>query len=145
MDWLQYDIVFIQSKKEGKDQESTHPSTTPEPGHQWESDSITTRHHKREPRDQPFPHPTPAGDHKASTDLHESITKQDRNNTNNTQKKHHPGTVSKNILLEGLISHWYPGSGVVLLIFTLFLTLSIRWQGRETTSHIQNQLLSFQY
>ena len=35
-------------------------------------------------------------------DLHESITKQDRNNINDPQKKHRLGTVSKNILLGGL-------------------------------------------
>ena len=36
------------------------------------------------------------------TDVHESITKQDRNNINDPQKKHHLGMVRKNILLEGL-------------------------------------------
>ena len=36
------------------------------------------------------------------TDVHESITKQDRNNINDPQKKRRHGTVSKNILLEGL-------------------------------------------
>ena len=36
------------------------------------------------------------------TDVHESITKQDRNNINDPQKKHRLGTVNKNILLEGL-------------------------------------------
>ena len=36
------------------------------------------------------------------TDVPESITKQDRNKINNPQKKHRLGTVSKNILLEGL-------------------------------------------
>ena len=36
------------------------------------------------------------------TDVHESITKQDRNNINDPQKKHRLGTVSKTILLEGL-------------------------------------------
>ena len=35
------------------------------------------------------------------TDVHESITKQDRNNINDPQKKHRLGTVSQNILLEG--------------------------------------------
>ena len=40
--------------------------------------------------------PFPAGDHKASkTDVHESITKQDRNNINDPQKKHLLGKVSK--------------------------------------------------
>ena len=36
------------------------------------------------------------------TDAHASITKQDRNNINDTQKKHRLGMVSKNILLKGL-------------------------------------------
>ena len=38
-----------------KDQESIQSSTTYDPGYQWESDKITVRHHKREPRGQPFP------------------------------------------------------------------------------------------
>ena len=44
-----------QSKKEGKYQESIQSSMTPDPGYQWESDNVTIRHHKREPRGQPFP------------------------------------------------------------------------------------------
>ena len=36
------------------------------------------------------------------TDVHESITKQDRNNINDPQKKLRHEKVSKNILLEGL-------------------------------------------
>ena len=52
----------MQSKKEGKDQESIQSSITPDPGYQWESDNVTIRHHKRESRGQPFP----AGDHKVS-------------------------------------------------------------------------------
>ena len=47
--------VLKQGKKEGKDQESVQSSTTPDPGYQWESDNFTIRHHKREPRGQPFP------------------------------------------------------------------------------------------
>ena len=43
-DWL------MQSKKDGKDQESIQSSTTPDPGYQWESNKLTVRHHKREPR-----------------------------------------------------------------------------------------------
>ena len=42
-------------KKEGKDQESIQSITTPDPGYQWESDKNTIRHHKPEPRGQPFP------------------------------------------------------------------------------------------
>ena len=36
------------------------------------------------------------------TDVHESITKHDRNNINDPKKKHRLGTVSKINLLEGL-------------------------------------------
>ena len=45
-DWL------IQSKKDGKDQESIQSSTTPDPGYQCESNKLTVRHHKREQRGQ---------------------------------------------------------------------------------------------
>ena len=55
-----------QIKKVGKDQESIQLSTTPDPGYQWESDNVTTRHHKREPRGQPPPPPR-AGVPKAPT------------------------------------------------------------------------------
>ena len=45
-DWL------IQSKKDGKDQESIQSNTTPDPdpGYQWESKKLTVRHHRRELR-----------------------------------------------------------------------------------------------
>ena len=46
---------MTQSKKEAKDQDSIQSSTTPDPGYQWESDNVTIRHHKREPRGQSFP------------------------------------------------------------------------------------------
>ena len=45
----------IESKKEGKNQESIQLSTTPDLGYQWESDNVTIRHHKRESKGQPFP------------------------------------------------------------------------------------------
>ena len=38
-----------------KEQESIQSSTTPDPGNKWKSDKLTVRHHKREPRGQPFP------------------------------------------------------------------------------------------
>ena len=44
--------LLMQSKKDGKDQESIQSSTTPGPGYQWESNKHTVRHHKREPRGQ---------------------------------------------------------------------------------------------
>ena len=55
--------TYYKSNKEGKDPESLQLSTTPDPGYQWENNNVTTRHHKREPRGQPFP----TGDHKALT------------------------------------------------------------------------------
>ena len=58
--------VFKISKKEGKDQYSIQSSTIPDPGYQWESDNVTIRHHKREPRGQSFP----SSQH---TDVHERI------------------------------------------------------------------------
>ena len=36
--------------KEGKDQELIQSRTTLDPGYQWESNKLTIRHHKREPR-----------------------------------------------------------------------------------------------
>ena len=39
-------------------------STTPDPGYQLESDKLTVRHHKREPRGQPFPSKRPQGIYK---------------------------------------------------------------------------------
>ena len=48
--------------------------------------------------------PFQAGDHKASINrrARKHNKKQDRNDINDPQKKHHLGTVSKNILLDGL-------------------------------------------
>ena len=43
------------SKQVCKDQESIQSSTTPNLGYQWESNKLTVKHHKREPRGQPFP------------------------------------------------------------------------------------------
>ena len=43
---------LIQSKKDGKDQESIQSSITPDPGYQWESKKLTVRHHRRELRSQ---------------------------------------------------------------------------------------------
>ena len=37
------------------DLESIQSGNTPDPGYQWESNKLTVKHHKREPRDQPFP------------------------------------------------------------------------------------------
>ena len=47
--------LYKQSKKEGKDQESIQSSTTPDQGYQWESNKLTIKYHKREPRGQSFP------------------------------------------------------------------------------------------
>ena len=75
-------------------EESIQSSTTPDLGYQ--------RHNKTSQTRAKRPAPSPAGDHKTSTNkMHESITKQDRNNINDPQKKHRLGTISKNILLYG--------------------------------------------
>ena len=44
-----------QSKKVCKGRESIQSSTIPDPGYQWQSNKLTVRHQKREPRGQPFP------------------------------------------------------------------------------------------
>ena len=39
-------LRIYKSKKKGKDQESIQPSTTPDPGYQWESDNVQYKVHK---------------------------------------------------------------------------------------------------
>ena len=56
--------------------------------------------------------PFPAGDYKAAMNRHKSMTTQDINSTNDPQKKYPLGTVSKNILLEGL--NRFHGANVTL-------------------------------
>ena len=46
--------------------------------------------------------PFPAGGHKAAANRRESMKTQEMNSTNEPQKEYRLGTVSKNILLEGL-------------------------------------------
>ena len=53
-----------QSKSGCKDQKSIQSSTTFDPGYQWESDKLTVKHHKWEPRGQPFPSRWPQGTYK---------------------------------------------------------------------------------
>ena len=96
--WSSWRSIYP-SKKEGKYQESVQSSTTPDPGHKWESDNFEIRH-KRETRGQPFPSRWPQGTNKQTHT--KAWQKQDRNNINDPQKKHCLETVSKNILLEGL-------------------------------------------
>ena len=69
--WMMQNISFLMSQgspsgfadiekpKGCKDQESIQLSTTPDPGYQWENDKLTVRHHRREPRGQPFPSKKP--------------------------------------------------------------------------------------
>ena len=72
----------------------------PDLGNQWKSDNVTIRHHKREPKRSALSQQVTT--RHQQTEVHESITKQDRNSINDPQKKHRFGLVSKNILLEGL-------------------------------------------
>ena len=82
-------------------------STTPDPGYQWESDRVTTRHH----RSAIFQQVTTRHQ---QTDVHESITKQDRNNKNDPQKMHRLGTVSKHarepLYLKSAVIEWWSQS-----------------------------------
>ena len=52
---------LYKSKYGCQDLESRESSTTPDPGYQWESDKLTVRHHKREPKGQTFPKRGPQG------------------------------------------------------------------------------------
>ena len=70
------------SKEDGKDQESIQSSTTPDPGYQWENDNVINESQEVSPSQQ-------VTTRHQQTDVHESITKQDRNNINDPQKKHH--------------------------------------------------------
>ena len=46
-------VAYVsQFKKEGKDQETIQSSTTPDPGYQWENNTLTIRYYKPEPRGQ---------------------------------------------------------------------------------------------
>ena len=60
----------------------------------WDCKNLTIlKHHKREPRGQPFPSRWPQGGNEQR--------RKHRNNTNDPPKKYRLGTVSKRILLEG--------------------------------------------
>ena len=54
-------LGYTESKKNGRNMESIQLSTTPDPGHQWESDNFTIRQQKWEPRGHPFPSRWPQG------------------------------------------------------------------------------------
>ena len=51
--YYRYCSKGLQSKQEGKYQEAMQSGSAPNLG--WESDNFPIRHHKREPRGQPFP------------------------------------------------------------------------------------------
>ena len=72
-------ILFPDQSKQGcKDQESIQSSTTPDPGHQWESDKLTEDTTNESQEVSPFP----AGDHEAHTNRRAqniANTKQNKN------------------------------------------------------------------
>ena len=45
-----FESAVLKVSKGCTDQELIQSSTTPDPGYQWESDKLTVRHHKREPK-----------------------------------------------------------------------------------------------
>ena len=77
-----------------------HSSTTPDQGYQWESDNVTIRQSPSRAKRSALSQQVTT--RHQQTGVHESITKQDRNNINDPQKKHCLGAVSKNILLDDL-------------------------------------------
>ena len=91
-----------QSKKGGKDQETIQSSTWPTQDTTWESNKNTIKNHQQEPRGQPFPSRLPQGSDEPMNRRNECMTNTTHKNTDDLQKKYCLGTVSKNILLEGL-------------------------------------------
>ena len=80
-------------KEEGKDQEYIQSNTTPDPGHIWESDKKTRKHHIQENKEvSPF---TPV-DHKAARNRQDSMTR-NTNNKKDPQKNRRLGKASKKI------------------------------------------------
>ena len=84
------------SKKISKYRESIQSSTTPVRG--LASNKSTLKFTNKSQEISPFP----SVDHKAAMNRRESMTTQCINNTNDPQKKYRLGTVSENIILEGL-------------------------------------------
>ena len=74
----------------------------------WESNKTTINITNKSQKVNPFP----AGDHKAAMNRPKALQSQDINNTNDSQKKYRLGTVSKNILLEGL--NWFHSANLTL-------------------------------
>ena len=64
----------------------------------WESNKITINITNKSQEDSPFQ----AGDHKVAINRHDSMRNTRRKKTQMIHKKYRLGTVSKNILLEGL-------------------------------------------
>ena len=88
-----------QSKVRGKDQKQLKYNQVPHPTQDttWESNKNTMKITNKSLEVNPFP----AGDHMAAMNRRKSIRNTRHKNTNDPQKKNRPGTVSKNILLEG--------------------------------------------
>ena len=83
------------SKEEGKDQESIHSSTTPDPGHHmgiWQKHKKTSYQRVKRPG-------LPSRWSQGCKDRQDSMTKTTRNisNKKDSQKMYHLGTVSKKI------------------------------------------------
>ena len=97
-------FITLQSKKGGKDQESIQSSTIPHGKMTKTQLNITNKSQEVSP--------FPAGDQKAAMKRRESMTDNQKTNTNDQQKKYRLGTVSKNILLEGL--NRFHGANLIL-------------------------------
>ena len=87
------DILMVRKRAQIRNRYNQAPLLTQDTNG---SDNATIRHYKRGPRCQPLPS-------KASINRRtRNHNKKDSNNINDPQKKHRLGTLSKNILLEGL-------------------------------------------
>ena len=77
------EFINVQSKQGCKDQESIQSSTTPDPGYQWESNTLTVDATNESQGVSPFP----AGDHKAQ--INKRVQKHSKHKT---EKKHKRST-----------------------------------------------------
>ena len=73
---FKWNSLLLKVRKRAKIRNRYNQAPHTDQGYQWKSDDVTIRHHNQEPRGQPFP--SMITRHQ-QTDVHEIITKQDRN------------------------------------------------------------------
>ena len=89
-------IVYIQSKKNGEDQETIQSSTTPNPGYHMGKYQKYNKHTINITNKSQEVSPFPAGNHKAAMNRSESMRNtRHKKHTNDPHKKYRLGAVSK--------------------------------------------------